>query len=466
MEKRSLPDSKHRSSSSSSHATTMQPQQLQRFHSDKLITVLHEFQQTGYLCDTMLVAEDGHVKAHSAVLAASSCLFKASLTPSGKPQQFFIILPGVELYYIKIAVHYCYTGVVAIPPSDVSVNHVDVLAKLSEMGLPVNLTNTTSTNEPKSSSMFSADDTNNPSNLSTADATPSCVKIEDIPAEHDEAPIDTGLAIVTPLSTTVTHGSVPAVLPPNTSATFPRFLLLRTVADSVLAQNDAQVSTNCNTEASQQKCTYSDTQYSAELQQAALNEPIVDCDCGWIIGKILCEYCGRILLTRLRYEEHAATHTNIRPFLCDICGRGFPTKKRCDHHRTGHMTRMCFSCDMCDKSYRTKSGLRDHRLLKHNTAPPGQRKALKLHSCTACDRKFRKINEFRAHIRSHSGEKPVACPLCPRRFAAGQQMRWHMRQHTGEKPYLCQCCGDGFSQPSAYYGHMKKLHGYLKPSLL
>lgn len=114
-------------------AVAMQPQ-----HAEQLARTLHEYQQTGYLCDTVLVAEDGQLWAHSTVLAAGSRLFKASLKPSENPMQYVIVLPGVPLYILKIAAHFCYTGNVVIPPEDFAADRVStVLTTLLEMGLQI-----------------------------------------------------------------------------------------------------------------------------------------------------------------------------------------------------------------------------------------------------------------------------------------------------------------------------------------
>jgi len=76
----------------------------------KLRQTLHQFQSYGYLCDTVLVGEDGRVKAHSCVLAAASSVFRMSLKSCSKPVEQIIVMPGVQVDLLEIAVHFAYTS--------------------------------------------------------------------------------------------------------------------------------------------------------------------------------------------------------------------------------------------------------------------------------------------------------------------------------------------------------------------
>jgi len=76
----------------------------------ELTANLFEFQKSGYLCDTVIVADDGQLKAHSVVLAAASPAFKLVLKSSDKPLQHTIVLPGMQLVVVSIVVQFIYTG--------------------------------------------------------------------------------------------------------------------------------------------------------------------------------------------------------------------------------------------------------------------------------------------------------------------------------------------------------------------
>ena len=76
---------------------------------------LFEFQNSGYLCDTLILADDGQVKAHSAVLAAASPVFKHSLKSRDQPVLRTIVLPGIQLVVLKIIIQLVYTGKMIVP---------------------------------------------------------------------------------------------------------------------------------------------------------------------------------------------------------------------------------------------------------------------------------------------------------------------------------------------------------------
>ena len=81
---------------------------------DVLRQTLHQFQIDGYLCDTELVADDGSMKAHAVVLAATSSVFKAALKPGIKSEECVVTVPGIELYLLEIVVRFAYTGEIMV----------------------------------------------------------------------------------------------------------------------------------------------------------------------------------------------------------------------------------------------------------------------------------------------------------------------------------------------------------------
>jgi len=100
---------------------------------------LFEFQKSGYLCDTVIVADDGQVKAHSAVLAAVSSTFKMVLNSSDKPQQHMIVLPGMQCVVVNIIVQFIYTGEIVIP-EEVHGNSVNIMDAIDDLGIKVHIT--------------------------------------------------------------------------------------------------------------------------------------------------------------------------------------------------------------------------------------------------------------------------------------------------------------------------------------
>jgi len=76
----------------------------------ELTQSLLEFQKAGYLCDIVIVVDDGQLKAHSAVLAAASPLFKGALEVDAPTTERTVMMPGIQLSVAEIIVKYMYTG--------------------------------------------------------------------------------------------------------------------------------------------------------------------------------------------------------------------------------------------------------------------------------------------------------------------------------------------------------------------
>jgi len=85
-------------------------------------------------------------------------------------------------------------------------------------------------------------------------------------------------------------------------------------------------------------------------------------------------------------------------------------------------------------------------------------------SCPHCERTFDDASNFRAHLRTHTGEKPFVCefPGCEHRFASSSNLIVHRRLHTGERPYACSSCPLSFVDSGALNKH-RRVHTGEKP---
>lgn len=104
----------------------------------ELSATLLEFQKSGYLCDTVVVADDGQVKAHSAVLAAASHVFKQVLMSNDQPLQHTILLPGMQLATISVIIEFAYSGKVVIT-KDKYCDSAKIMAAIKELGIKLHL---------------------------------------------------------------------------------------------------------------------------------------------------------------------------------------------------------------------------------------------------------------------------------------------------------------------------------------
>ncbi|NP_001315144.1 zinc finger protein 1035 isoform X1 [Danio rerio] len=143
--------------------------------------------------------------------------------------------------------------------------------------------------------------------------------------------------------------------------------------------------------------------------------------------KYKCRYCGKIFVKKPYYVLHDLKHRIVTDYRCPRCGLYFPTDSQCQSHQ--HKIR-CTPL-LLEPSLQTAHSSKS--TLKRKYIPNVIETAdsdVELRNCY--------VKLLDVYKKSESPEK-IHCQVCGRNFRLRAQLKAHLRSHSDEKPFKCDC---------------------------
>lgn len=131
-----------------------------------------------------------------------------------------------------------------------------------------------------------------------------------------------------------------------------------------------------------------------------------------------CMVCRKKCKNEIDLKEHMENTHDENPVLVVDKKRILQTKK--EKQFSG-----VFQCEICPQRFNLKSALDRHSAVHNVEGRP--------HACSECKKRFKRVQDLRWHMKTHSDEKPNVCDVCGKGFALKYVLTQHRKSHEGKK---------------------------------
>ncbi|XP_030036546.2 gastrula zinc finger protein XlCGF17.1 [Manduca sexta] len=167
--------------------------------------------------------------------------------------------------------------------------------------------------------------------------------------------------------------------------------------------------------------------------------------------EIECEYCHKILTSKLSIRNHYKIHTGF-DVVCEHCGKKFITRRLLLMHcRAKHGYEKTDKCSYCDYRASNAEQVKIHERLHTGERP---------YVCKECNAGFHRKSSYLQHVAIHLPEKTVQCDQCSARFKSVTLMRIHKSRHRPPQySFKCRVCDNSFARRRNVARHLQRIHG-------
>ena len=158
---------------------------------------------------------------------------------------------------------------------------------------------------------------------------------------------------------------------------------------------------------------------------------------------VYCDQCAFVCEGREKLSKHIQ-RKHQAPVTCPICDKVLSSSESLKIHLPLHGDES-YSCDQCGNIFKSLYLLRVHINAKHNS---------KEYRCELCQKNYNGSSAFMRHKKTmHGEEKNHHCPSCDYKAPTKSYLTAHMRVHESPR-YSCPQCGKTFRQATALRSHV------------
>ncbi|TDG47028.1 hypothetical protein AWZ03_006465 [Drosophila navojoa] len=172
--------------------------------------------------------------------------------------------------------------------------------------------------------------------------------------------------------------------------------------------------------------------------------------------KATCSTCCKTFPNEYLMQQHVKL-VHLRKFdkICDVCGKSIRGREALVRHMEEHAgaPQKIIKCHLCESTLTTKYGLARHIKMMHTA------ENLQPMQCKVCLKVSPTLQAHQHHIKyTHNTARTHECPMCDKAFKRPNELREHMTTHTGEVLYTCPHCPKTFNSNANMHAHRKKMH--------